>query len=145
MIDMVADECPFGLCDRLLDSVQLLRELHAVPPCLDHRDGAAQMTFGAPEPLDDLRMALGAGDHRMQISYPPSSPLGPEATGPVAIRSPGSSTNASLDRDLVQLELIHSLARLLPERDAGERGLRRAPASISSSRRWRSAGRGQAI
>jgi hypothetical protein len=39
-----------------LDSLQPLRQFHARTSPLDHRDRAAQMAFGAPEPLDDLRM-----------------------------------------------------------------------------------------
>ena len=58
VIDVGADERPPGFCDGFLDGVQLLRELHAGPSHLDHRDRAAQMALGAPEPLDDLRMGL---------------------------------------------------------------------------------------
>src|SRR5262245_2357484 len=58
VIDMVVDERPLRFRDGLLDGVQLLRELHTGSPAFDHRDRAAQVPFGAPEPPDDFWMGL---------------------------------------------------------------------------------------
>jgi hypothetical protein len=48
----------FGLCNRLFDRVQLLGDVEAWPLHFDHVYDAAQVTFGAPQALNDLGMAL---------------------------------------------------------------------------------------
>src|SRR5215211_6568441 len=56
VVDMIVDQRLFRLADRFLDGVKLLCEIKAGAPLFDHRDHPPQMTFGAPEPLDDIRM-----------------------------------------------------------------------------------------
>ena len=55
-----------------LDRVQLLGDVEAWPLRFDHIDDAAQVTFGTPQALDDLGMALmdRMAVHR-QIPIPP--------------------------------------------------------------------------
>ena len=55
---MVVDQRLLGLRNGLLDRVQLLGNVEARPLRLDHVDDAAEVTFGAPQALDDFGMAL---------------------------------------------------------------------------------------
>jgi hypothetical protein len=56
MIDMVVDQSPFGLVDRLLDRMQLLRKLDTATTLIEHLDDSTHVPLGALEPLDDIRV-----------------------------------------------------------------------------------------
>jgi hypothetical protein len=58
MIDVVVDQGLLGIHDRALDGLQLLRKLHAGSSFFDHTDDDLQVTVGALEPLDDVRMLM---------------------------------------------------------------------------------------
>jgi len=60
------DQRLFGVLDRALDRLQLLRNFRAWSPLFDHFDDLLQMPVGAPEALHDLRMVVVV--HRR--SYP---------------------------------------------------------------------------
>ena len=55
---MVVDQRLLGLRNGLLDRMQLLGNVEARTPRFDHVDDAVQVTFGAPQALDDFRMGL---------------------------------------------------------------------------------------
>lgn len=57
MIDMVVNQRPFGACDRILDRLQLLRDLDTGTLLFDHADDSAQMSCRPVEPLDDRWVA----------------------------------------------------------------------------------------
>ena len=56
VIDVVVNQCLLGVRDGLLHGVQLLRELHAFAAFFDHVDDRREMTLGAAQPPDDLRV-----------------------------------------------------------------------------------------
>ena len=56
VVDVIVDQRPLGVDDRLLNRVQLLSQVHAGPALLDHLHDAAQMAFRPLEPIDDLRV-----------------------------------------------------------------------------------------
>jgi len=56
VFDVVVDQHLLGLRNGLLDRIQLLGNVEARPLRLDHLDDAAQVTFGAPQALDDFRV-----------------------------------------------------------------------------------------
>jgi len=58
MINVVMDQCLLGIHDRTLDCLQLLSKLSAGLLFFDHTDDNLQMTVGALEPLDDVRMLM---------------------------------------------------------------------------------------
>ena len=58
MVEVILNQCLLGLGDSLLDGMELLGDVEARPPALDHLDDAAKMTIGALQPLDDLRVGL---------------------------------------------------------------------------------------
>jgi len=57
VIDVIVDQGLLGLCDRFLDSLKLLCQIHTLASLLDHSDHGAQMTFGTPEAFNDLRVS----------------------------------------------------------------------------------------
>ena len=75
VLDMVVDQRLLGLRNGLLDRVQLLGDEEARPLRFDHADDAAQVTFGAPQALDGLVMALvdRMAVHGTPIPSPPRS------------------------------------------------------------------------
>ena len=56
MVDMVLNQRAFGLLDRLLHCMQLLRDIGAGLCVFNHSDDARQMPVGAFQPFDDCRM-----------------------------------------------------------------------------------------
>jgi len=46
----------FALPTALSTGLQLLRDIEAAAPLLEHRDNAPEMTFGPSEPFDDFWM-----------------------------------------------------------------------------------------
>jgi hypothetical protein len=58
MIYMVVNEAPLCFADRLLDRMQLLGELEAVPTLVEHRNHAPHVALSALETLNDVRMGL---------------------------------------------------------------------------------------
>lgn len=54
MVEMILNERSFRLTDRLLDGVELLRDVKARPPRGKHVHHAAEMAFGALQALDDV-------------------------------------------------------------------------------------------
>ena len=48
MIEVILDQRPFGIDDRLFNSMKLLGNVQAGPPALDHGDHALQVAFGPP-------------------------------------------------------------------------------------------------
>ena len=58
MVDVVVHQGLFGLCNRLLDGVELLGDVKARPSLLDHGDCRAKVTFRSLEPPDDVGVAL---------------------------------------------------------------------------------------
>src|SRR4029077_18765468 len=58
VFDVVVNQCLLGLCDGLLDRLQLLSDVETRPLRLDHVDDAAQMPFGTTQAPDDLGMGL---------------------------------------------------------------------------------------
>src|SRR5262245_32352595 len=57
-VDVVVNEGPLRIRNRLFDRVQLLGELQTRAPGFNHLDDAAQVPFGAPQPLHNVRMCL---------------------------------------------------------------------------------------
>jgi len=55
---MVLDERSLGLADRLFNRMQLLRNVYAFTPILDHGNDAAQMTVSTLQALNNRLMAL---------------------------------------------------------------------------------------
>eukprot|EP01042_Synura_sphagnicola_P018570 gene18571-biopygen18369 len=73
---MVLDQGLLGLPDRALDRLQLLGDLEAGTPGLDHLDDLAQMPIRALQPFDDGGMGfvdMGCGH---DFSYPPGLKAG---------------------------------------------------------------------
>lgn len=60
MIDMIVDQGTLRAADRILNGLELLRDIDAWPFFLDHRDDALQMTGSSIEPLDN-RWVTGMG------------------------------------------------------------------------------------
>jgi hypothetical protein len=58
VIDMVVDEPPLRLVDRLLNCMQLLGELKTAPTFIKHRDDASHVTLSTLEAFDDVWMRL---------------------------------------------------------------------------------------
>jgi hypothetical protein len=58
MVDVVVDQSLLGLSDCLLDGVDLLRDVEARAPILDHGDYGAEVTLGPLEALHDVRVGL---------------------------------------------------------------------------------------
>jgi hypothetical protein len=56
MVEMVLDQSSLGVDDRFFDCRELLRNVEARPPALDHAYDALQVSLGAFQPLDDLGM-----------------------------------------------------------------------------------------
>jgi hypothetical protein len=56
MIDMIVNEPSPRLTDRLLDRIELLRQIKTASPLVEHGDDATYMSFRAFEPLDDIGM-----------------------------------------------------------------------------------------
>ncbi len=57
MLDVIVDHFAFGIGDGAFDGVKLLREFKAAFTGREHFNGRAQMSFGALQSLDDVRMA----------------------------------------------------------------------------------------
>jgi hypothetical protein len=68
VVEVILDQCPLGLAHRLLDGVELLRDVEAGPAALDHGDHAAYMAFGSSQPLEGVRMGSVPGHG---ACYPP--------------------------------------------------------------------------
>lgn len=58
MIDVVVDQCLFGLANGLFHGVKLLSNVETRSSFLDHRNDAAKMPFGTFQPFHDIRMGL---------------------------------------------------------------------------------------
>jgi hypothetical protein len=56
VIEVVVHQGPFGLGNRLLDGVQLLGDIEAWAPLLNHGDDRAKVTLSSLEPLCDVRV-----------------------------------------------------------------------------------------
>lgn len=72
IIQMILDQRFLGLSDRLLDGLELLRDVEAGPAAFDHLDNAAQMAAGAIQALHNLGMGMVA----MIFGHPKYYPLG---------------------------------------------------------------------
>lgn len=53
VIDVIMDQRPLRLADRLLDRMKLLSQVETGPAFSEHRDHLVQMTFGALQTADD--------------------------------------------------------------------------------------------
>jgi hypothetical protein len=53
---MIVNEPSPRLTDRLLDRIELLRQIKTASPLVEHGDDATYMSFRAVEPLDDIGM-----------------------------------------------------------------------------------------
>jgi hypothetical protein len=72
VIEVIVDQRLFRLANRLFDRVELLRQIDARPTLIDHGNDASQVTLGALQPLDDLRVALmNESLFQLPVSYPP--------------------------------------------------------------------------
>jgi len=58
MVNMILDQRALGLADSLFNCMQLLGNVHAFTPVLNHGDDAAQVTVSTLQALDDRLMAL---------------------------------------------------------------------------------------
>jgi hypothetical protein len=58
MVDVVVYQRPFRVDDRFLDGVELLCEIEALAPVLDHLDHRRKMTVRSSEALHDLAVRL---------------------------------------------------------------------------------------
>lgn len=58
MIDVIVDQCALCLADGLLDGVELLGQIEAGAALGKHFDDAAEVTFGALQPFDDIRVSF---------------------------------------------------------------------------------------
>lgn len=58
MVNVVLDHHPLGVGDGLFNRLQLLSDIEAGPPGLQHCADAAQVPLGTPEPLDNGGMGL---------------------------------------------------------------------------------------
>lgn len=56
VLDMIVDQGPFGCGDGPLDGVELLSHIQARAAGFHHADDVSQMTFGALQALDDVRV-----------------------------------------------------------------------------------------
>jgi len=54
VIDVIVDQRPLGLADRLLNCVELLGKVEARPGLAEHLDDLVQMSLGASEPFHNL-------------------------------------------------------------------------------------------
>jgi hypothetical protein len=54
MVDVIPDQGPFRLGDRLLHGMELLGDLGTAPAVLDHRDDAEEMPVRPLQTLDDV-------------------------------------------------------------------------------------------
>jgi len=69
---MVVDQCLLCLTDRLLDSVELLRDVHAGPAGFDHFNNASQVALGAFQALGDAGVCFVYGLlHNPTVDIPP--------------------------------------------------------------------------
>src|SRR3954451_12167119 len=57
VVDVIVDQGLLRLADRLLDGVQLLRQVETWSTFGEHRDDLLEVPVGAFQPLDDLRVA----------------------------------------------------------------------------------------
>src|SRR5712691_3080038 len=58
IVDVILDQGPLGLANRLFDGMELLSDVEAGPPPLDHLGDAAEMSFRALQALQNLRVTL---------------------------------------------------------------------------------------
>lgn len=58
MVEMVLDQHPLGLTDRLFYRLKLLGDVEARAAALDHVDDAAKMSVGALQSLGDLGVMM---------------------------------------------------------------------------------------
>jgi len=58
MIDVIMYQCALCLADGLLDRVELLGQIEAGAALGKHFDDAAEVTFRALQPFDDIRMTF---------------------------------------------------------------------------------------
>ncbi len=58
MIDVVVNQRPLGFADGLLDRMKLLGEIETRSSLIKHLDHTAKMTFGPPQPFDDIRVSF---------------------------------------------------------------------------------------
>src|ERR1700754_2116165 len=58
VIEVVLNERPLGLGDRLFDRMKLLGDIEAGAAALDHRNHGPQMTLGSLEPFGDFTVML---------------------------------------------------------------------------------------
>ena len=70
MVDVVVNQRSLGVCDCLLDGVQLLRQFEALSLGLDHGDDAAQMAFDSFQAADDIRVSVVRGSVHFAILSP---------------------------------------------------------------------------
>jgi len=56
MVDVILDQCAFGLLHCLLYGVKLLRDVHAGLFVFNHLDDAGEVSVGTFQPLDDGRV-----------------------------------------------------------------------------------------
>ena len=69
VVEVVVDQAALGLRHRAFHRMQLLGDVEARSPRLDHRDDAAQMPLGALQPLDDGGMGGVRGQwHAFMLS-----------------------------------------------------------------------------
>jgi hypothetical protein len=58
MIDMVVDQGPLGLTDRLFDGMKLLGQIQTRPALREHLDHPTKVTLGSLQSLNDIRMGF---------------------------------------------------------------------------------------
>lgn len=58
MIEVIADQGFLRLGDGFFDRMELLREIEAGPPGLNHPDDRVKVPLSALQPLDDVGMGL---------------------------------------------------------------------------------------
>ena len=71
MVDVILHQCLFGLGDGFLNGLQLLRDVQAFAPLLDHFDHAVEVAVRAAKALDHGRMRLMCVGVFHVDSYPP--------------------------------------------------------------------------
>jgi len=70
MVDVVLNQCAFGLGSRLLNGVKLLGDVDTRPLRLDHFYHAEKMAVGTFQPLDDIGVGcmVGVFCHKQNVS-----------------------------------------------------------------------------
>lgn len=58
VVDVILDQGALGLAHGFFHRMQLLGDIHAGAPFLDHADDTAQVALGALEPFDDVAVTL---------------------------------------------------------------------------------------